>query len=335
MPKHIGKLFRHPSVILGLCVWTAWIAYMSAMNTWHLFDDYAFISLTMAFASFIAGATSEGGGAVAFPVLTIFFDIDPAIARDFSLAIQSVGMSAAALAIFVSKIPVEKKALFYATLGGIPGALLGLYGIAPYMSPVYTKMFFVSLWLSFGVVIAYRHLFSTKALNKEIRNYSFSVKRQLVILGLIGGAVTGITGSGIDIVVFSYLVLQHRVDIRIATPTSVVLMAGNALIAISMRLLGSQPIEAITWDYWLVSIPIVVIGAPLGAKFIATRSNQFVAGLLCTIIIAQFVGALLIVPQSIESVTLTGITFALGFILFSGFVHKTIARRKSDQIPRG
>jgi len=246
------------------------------------------------------------------------------------LAIQSVGMSAAAFAIFVSKIPIEKRALLYATLGGIPGALLGLYGIAPHMSPIYTKMFFVSLWLSFGVVIAYKHLFSTKAFNKEVQRYSLSVKWQLIILGLIGGTVTGITGSGIDIVVFSYLVLQHRVDIRIATPTSVVLMAGNALIALFMRLLGDQPIEAITWSYWLVSIPIVVIGAPLGAKFIATRSYQFVAGMLCTIIFAQFIGALLIVPQSIESMALTGITFGLGFILFSGFVHKTIARRKSN-----
>lgn len=301
---------------------------MFAMDAFHLFGDYAFISVTMTLASFIAGATSEGGGAVAFPVLTIFFDIVPAIARDFSLAIQSVGMSAAAYAIFTSKIQVEKTALLYASLGGIPGIFIGLYFISPLMSPVYTKMFFVSLWLSFGVVVAYKHLFSTKAFKEGIRG-SGAVKRQLVIMGLIGGTVTGITGSGIDIVVFSYLVLEHRVDIRIATPTSVVLMAGNAVVGITMRLLDSQPIEAITWNYWLVSIPIVVVGAPLGARFIATRSYRFVAGLLCTTILIQFVGALWIVPQSIESMILTSTTFAIGFLLFSGFFHKTIGRRGS------
>ena len=57
--------------------------------------------------------------------------------------------------------------------------------------------------------------------------------------------VTGLTGSGIDIVVFSYLVLEHRVDIRIATPTRV-LMAGNALMGITLRLLDTQPDAAVT-----------------------------------------------------------------------------------------
>lgn len=325
----INRFFSHPSVRMGFAVWVIWLGAMFMLDAWHLFNDYAFVSSTMAFASFIAGATSEGGGAVAFPVLTIFFNIEPQIARDFSLAIQSVGMSAAAFAIFSSKIRVEKTALIYASIGGLPGLLVGLYGIAPLMSPVYTKMFFVSLWLSFGLVVGYRYLFNPKGFRTEIDNQSTAVKRQFVILGLIGGTVTGITGSGIDIVVFSYLVLQHRLDIRIATPTSVVLMAGNALIGISLRLLDSQPIEAVTWSYWLVSIPIVVIGAPLGAIFISTRSYRFVAALLCGTITAQFVGALLIVPQSRESLMIAAATFAAGYLLFSGFFHKSIYRRKS------
>lgn len=323
----IQRFLRHPSVKLGLLVWLVWAASMFAMDAWHLIGDYAFISFTMAVASFIAGATSEGGGAVAFPVLTIFFDIAPSIARDFSLAIQSVGMSAAAYIIFTSKIPVEKRALLYATIGGVPGAFVGIYTIAPHMSPVYTKMFFVSLWLSFGVVVGYRHLFSTKSFQPGITRFSSPVKRQLMVLGFIGGVVTGITGSGIDIVVFSYLVLEHRVDIRVATPTSVVLMAGNALVGITMRLMDAQPIESITWSYWLVSIPIVVVGAPLGARFIATRSYKFVAGLLCSTIFIQFIGAILIVPQSRDSLLLTAATFIVGYMLFSGTFHKTIGRR--------
>ena len=315
---------------MGACVWAAWLAVMFALDKWYLFEEFAFISLTMTLASFIAGATSEGGGAVAFPVLTILFDIAPKIARDFSLAIQSVGMSAAAYAIFTSKIQIEKSALLYATLGGIPGICTGFYVVAPHMSPVYTKMFFVSLWLSFGLVVAYKHLFKTPQFKETIRAPdSGSVKRQLAMMGFIGGTVTGITGSGIDIVVFSYLVLEHRVDIRIATPTSVVLMAGNALIGITMRLLDSQPIDPITWSYWLVSIPIVVIGAPLGARFIATRSYRFVAGLLFTTIVVQFAGALWIVPQSVGSMSLTVATFLCGFLLFSGFLHNTIGKRSS------
>ena len=40
---------------------------------------------------FPVGMTSEGGGAVAFPVMTLALSITPAVARDFSLMIQSCG----------------------------------------------------------------------------------------------------------------------------------------------------------------------------------------------------------------------------------------------------
>ena len=62
---------------------------------------------------FIAGATSEGGGAVAFPVMTLLFDIAPSTARDFSLMIQAVGMTAAAGTILHTRIPVERRALIW------------------------------------------------------------------------------------------------------------------------------------------------------------------------------------------------------------------------------
>ena len=35
--------------------------------------------------------TSEGGGAVAFPVMTLALHISPMVARDFSLMIQACG----------------------------------------------------------------------------------------------------------------------------------------------------------------------------------------------------------------------------------------------------
>jgi hypothetical protein len=46
----------------------------------------------MIFGAMVAGATSEGGGAVAFPVMTLALGIRPTIARDFSIMIQSCGI---------------------------------------------------------------------------------------------------------------------------------------------------------------------------------------------------------------------------------------------------
>ena len=53
------------------------------------------IAATMIFGSMIAGGTSMGGGAVAFPVLTKLLHVSAHDSKVFSLAIQSVGMTAA------------------------------------------------------------------------------------------------------------------------------------------------------------------------------------------------------------------------------------------------
>lgn len=49
------------------------------------------MSLTMIIGAFIGGATSEGGGAVAFPVMTLALALEPRVARDFVYVSQSTG----------------------------------------------------------------------------------------------------------------------------------------------------------------------------------------------------------------------------------------------------
>ena len=70
--------------------------------------------------------TSEGGGAVAFPVMTLAFSILPSVARDFSVMIQSCGMSAASFTILFMRIRCEWRALAFSSLGGLIGLILGL-----------------------------------------------------------------------------------------------------------------------------------------------------------------------------------------------------------------
>ena len=42
------------------------------------------MTIVMVFGSMVAGATSEGGASIAFPVMTLALNINPVIARDFS-----------------------------------------------------------------------------------------------------------------------------------------------------------------------------------------------------------------------------------------------------------
>jgi len=75
LPKQKVAIFIPLILILGI-----WSIYMIQHNVWGLFKEFWFMSVTMVFGSFIAGASAEGGGAVAFPVMTLIFKIQPEVA---------------------------------------------------------------------------------------------------------------------------------------------------------------------------------------------------------------------------------------------------------------
>jgi len=302
--------------VIGL-VWVVWALLMWQGNRWPMFVDNWFMSLTMACGSFIAGATSEGGGAVAFPVMTLVFNIKPHVARDFSLMIQSVGMIAATVAIMLTRVPIERRTVFYASLGGAIGMVLGLEHIAPRLSPPFAKMFFVSVWLSFALSLYWMNRAHGRVVIDRILGFQTLHGGVLIGVGIIGGVISSITGSGLDIITFSLLVMAFRVDEKVATPTSVILMGFNALIGFIWKgLFGSQALATHAWDYWWVCVPIVVIGAPLGVRFIAGRSRLFIAGFLYLSILVQFILAIAIIPQSWNLLVFSCMTLIGGGILF-------------------
>ena len=71
----------------------------------------------MIFGSMVAGATSEGGASIAFPVMTLAMDVKPHVAKQFSFMIQSVGMTAAAFVILYMQVRVDWKSITYCSLG--------------------------------------------------------------------------------------------------------------------------------------------------------------------------------------------------------------------------
>jgi uncharacterized membrane protein YfcA len=329
LPDEYKKRSRSTLAITLLVIVGGWLVYMAGSGQFYLFIKNWFMSATMVFGSFIAGSTSEGGGAVAFPVMTLLFDIKPACARNFSLAIQSFGMTAAAFAIWRCKIPVERNTVVYATLGGAVGVVAGTFLVVPLFTvPAYTKMFFAAFWLSFGVALYLINRNRERVIYFRIVDFKpFRAGSVLVAAGILGGVVTSITGSGLDIWTFSLLTLRYRISESVATPTSVVLMAFNSLFGFLTHLflvptpnngisylMGDFHLEA--YHYLLVCIPIVVIGAPAGARFIRTRSRQFVAYMLYSALIIQMAGAIWVIQPSGWLLGFTSIVFVIGSGLF-------------------
>ena len=306
---------------LTLTILILWSLGMTLFNNWEKFINFWPITLMMAFGSFIAGATTEGGGAVAFPVLTLFFEIPPVMARDFAWMIQTIGMGTAAFSILIYKTPFYKKVIVPISLGGLLGLYPGMKFLAPLVPPNYCKIFFTSLWLSFGVwiLIIEKRKRKLKVRDKQNDNFSLPLTKKntfiLFSIGLIGSQISSLTGTGLDLFSFSFLVLYFNLDPKKVTFTSIILMAVNSLFGFLMKIgLGGPAPE--TWSMWWVSVPIVIFGAPLGAAFIKNKSKNFVLSLLVVIILIQFIMSYLIVNMTFELYLFSFLIFIFGFSFF-------------------
>lgn len=297
-------------------VYAIWFIYMTYNEMWVIFLEDWYMTATMVFGSFIAGASSEGGGAIAYPVMTLGFQISPEVARNFSLAIQSIGMTAATLWIVAKRITIEKNYLWLAMAGGTAGIFAGTFYIVPLVSPAYAKMVFVSFWLSFGIALFVINHIRKRDTVSSLSSMTQTQKIELIAIGFIGGILSSIFGNGIDICTFAFVTLKYNLSEKIATPTSVILMTSNAIVGTLLHFFVLQDMQQQAINFWLVCIPVVMLGAPFGAYFINKIKRLAIAYLLYVIIIAQFIAAILIIQPSEMMLLVSALTFGGGMLLF-------------------
>ncbi|MEZ4678317.1 MAG: hypothetical protein R2932_29290 [Caldilineaceae bacterium] len=89
-------------------VYLLWTSHMFLADRWHIFTNWWPMSLTMVLGSFVAGASAEGGAAVAFPVFTKLLHISAPEARTFGLMIQSAGMTIIVCALWFAAMLVYR-----------------------------------------------------------------------------------------------------------------------------------------------------------------------------------------------------------------------------------
>ncbi|XP_013398309.1 uncharacterized protein LOC106164825 [Lingula anatina] len=302
-----------PSVI----VLSAWLAVMVAHNHWNLFPEKYFMTITMVFGSLVAGMTSEGGGAVAFPVMTLAFGIPPSVARDFSVAIQSVGMTAAAFTLIYMQIQLEWHSIFLGTFGGIIGVVFGFEIVDPALTSAQKKLSFVCIWFTFAFALFGLNIYHKRRTFPKIPNFNWWKGIVLVLTGFFGGIFTSFAGSGLDICSFSVLTLLFRVSEKIATPTSIVLMAGNTSVGLFWRHVIMGHVDGECWQYVAVCVPVVIFGAPLGSVIGSHFHRLVLAGLIYVLDTVALVAAFAIVrPLSTELVLMSAGIIMFGAVFF-------------------
>lgn len=299
--------------LLGL-FYIVWISYMSFADQWALFLDYWPASLTMSLGSFVAGATAEGGAAVAFPVFTKALHIASGDARTFGLMIQSFGMTMASVMIFVQRVKVLPRVIGWVSLGGILGQLIGAYLVA--IPDPYPKILFTFVATAFGVVMIISRWFMNWSPREEVAHWGNSRRALFLLVGVIGGTFAAQTGSGIDMLTFIVLTLAFGLNEKISTPTTVVIMGLNSVVGFFIHGAMLQDIGGM-WNHWLVAVPVVVVGAPLGAYVAHRVSRDSIIVFLLTLISIELVTTLWLVPfTSLAQVLFTVTAVLICTVLF-------------------
>lgn len=310
------RRYAYPAALL--VVYVVWTTYMTLSGSWGLFQSNWPVSLTMTLGSFVAGATAEGGAAVAFPVFTKVLHIEPGTAATFGLMIQSVGMTMASLVILVRRVPVLPRVIGWVSLGGVFGQLLGSYWLS--VGSPYSKILFTFVATVFGVAMAISRWVLRWEPRAALPSWGTGGRVTFVLIGVAGGTFAANTGSGVDMLTFIVLTLAIGINEKVSTPTTVIIMAINSLVGFAISGLLQHDI-GVAFDYWLVAIPVVVIGAPLGAFAASYASRDHIIYLLLSLITLELVTTIILVPFSTTAIIVTALAVGVCAVWFWGMLH--------------
>ncbi|QMW01266.1 sulfite exporter TauE/SafE family protein [Spirosoma foliorum] len=304
-------------ILFLISVLSGWIYYISSLPDISFLARRWAASLTMVFGSFIAGSSPEGSAAISYPIFTLLLKIPPPVARNFSFAIQSIGMTSASLLILGLRVRVDWNYIRYVTLGGVFGLIFGTYYVVPLVSPVMAKLFFVSLWLSFGITLWRENRRPQREVHDSITPFLPVDKRRLALFGIVGGVISSIFGTGINIFTFCLVTIYYRLNEKVATPSSVIIMTIETLLGFFLHAQVLHDFSQESFELWLACVPIVVFFAPLGAFVITKLPRESIARLLYVILFVQFIGAMVVIKPSLPQLLLCACTLGGGLGLFA------------------
>jgi uncharacterized protein len=322
-------------------IFTTWFILAMCVLAW-LFRTYCSVGflqahwhypLIMVLGAFVAGVTPEGGGAVAFPMLSVFFNIDRVLARDFSLMIQSVGMTSAS--IFILTQPGTDRRVFRPLLLMLPVVCLGfVIGMVTLQSiPVYLiQSFFLCMITAFTFSYAWGEHRGTK------QSLCIESHRDVFFIGLIlllGGLCASLFGTGADVLLYSLLVTRFRMLEKNATRISIMLMAGTSVFGFGYRHFFESSLLADQYKTWICASPVVLFMAPFGAFVLSKINVEWMIKGIVVLNIAQL--AYFNINRPSEEKFIASLLFMaiLLFLFFRSFAKLSAKASKASPQPIG
>ncbi|ALU98536.1 permease (plasmid) [Streptomyces globisporus C-1027] len=309
MRAGLSKVLLVNSCLAG-AVWLTW-ALVWGTEYFDVLADNWRVAVTMIFGSLVGGGTSEGGGAIAFPVMTKILAVPPDQARVFTFAIQSIGMTAASLSILLCRIPIERRVVIHGSAAGVVGVVLSVSLLAPLVPLGTVRALFTMLLVALAVALFVQMRQRGYHRNDTIPFWNGREKVLVVTAGFLGGVISGVAGVGENCVMFLLLVLLFRVSEKVATPTTVVMMTVISIAAFLTHILRTGDFTGPVVDYWTAAAPVVAVGAPLGA-WVCTRLTPLTIRMILFVLIgAELISTLLLVHFTDGMIVLSAVTLTV------------------------
>lgn len=272
------------------------------------------MAVVMILGSMVAGSTPMGGGAVSFPFLVLWLHIPPDIARNFALVIQALGMTSAMIFILCRRVRIQTRMLVWTIAGAAAGMLIGTLVIAPRIAPNFVKLTFACVWMSFAIL--------TMARNREFCSIAGlhmvegrTAMRTGLLVGIVGGIIAAIIGVGVEMTLYTVLVLLYRCDLKIAVPTAVSAMAMTSVMGVAGHLaLGDIPRDVVM--KFLAAGPIVIFGAPIGTYILVVIPRVRTLYFISVLCVLQFVWTLYSLQRTLAEWTFVVVAMTLASAVF-------------------
>jgi len=332
-PKLERVAFAVPVVVSVIA-----IVYIAVSGQWSRVSGQWPSALTMVFGSFLAGSSPEGGGAVAFPIFTKVLEIEAPVARSFGLFIQAAGMTSASAFILAKRRPVDLRAAVLGACGGILGLLFGILVLtdashafrAPIIPSAWVKVMFTLILatMSWLMISALRHPGEAEA----PMVWRGRAEGGVFAAAAIGGVLSAFTGTGVNVLLFLFIVTLCGTRTSVAVPTSILAMTAVSIVgflvlglidgqlSIGLDTIGNvtsvggvavdnlDPARYDLFALWLVAVPVVVWGAPIGAAVIARVREQHVVAFVGLLAAVEVVSTLVLVKEIRQSPALLVVT---------------------------
>ncbi|MEM7693604.1 MAG: sulfite exporter TauE/SafE family protein [Pseudomonadota bacterium] len=278
----LKKTVRGYTIIHLLLLATAYITLVvvtapdaeTVRETWHFFP----IGI---FGAIVANSTGTGGGVVFVPAFSVE-GIVPPQSVGMSFLIQCFGMSVGALvwlnALFVGRVVKNSDAIEPHALLGIVGIVLatGLPSLILTQLVLFERVdqgLLLTAFKLFSIVLGAVLLVVTLAKDpfapKKIRRVpTVGDNRALVVLGIVGGAVTAFFSVGVGEFLAIYMILRGFATIAAvvcAVAVSVLYVLAGVIYHLALDTIGGP--SGIGWDVVAFAIPGALIGGYLAKLF--------------------------------------------------------------------